>query len=69
MAEADEFLNEKEAAGVGKLSPHTFRKCRQLGIGPDYLEISRRCIRYRKKDVLAWLESRRVQPEAVRQAR
>jgi len=64
-----EFLREKEAAGLGNLSGHTFRKYRQLGIGPVYFEISPRCIRYKKADVLRWLEARRVQPEAVGQAR
>ena len=31
---------------------HAFRKYRQLGIGPAYVKISARCVRYRRSDVL-----------------
>jgi predicted DNA-binding transcriptional regulator AlpA len=31
-------------------------------IGPPYIKISARCVRYRREDVLRWLESRRVKP-------
>jgi len=60
--DANDLLAENPAAGLGGLTGHTFRKWRQLGLGPAYIKISARCIRYRRGDVLAWLEARRVQP-------
>lgn len=55
-----ETLNETQAAGLMGLKSHTLRKWRQLCIGPDYIRISERCVRYRREDILAFLESRRV---------
>jgi len=62
VKDPEEALDERAAARLGGLIANTFRKYRQLGLGPAYLKISRRCIRYRRGDVLRWLESRRVQP-------
>jgi predicted DNA-binding transcriptional regulator AlpA len=61
----EEILTPREAARLGRLKPNTFRKWRQLGIGPDYIRVSQRCVRYRREDVLRWMEQRRVQPEAA----
>jgi predicted DNA-binding transcriptional regulator AlpA len=62
MTEHEEILKEPAAAKLAGLEANTFRKYRQLEIGPPYFRISRRCVRYRRADVLAWLESRRVEP-------
>ena len=62
MREVDEMLKEREEAGLAGLAANTFRKYRQLGLGPAYIRISARCVRYRREDVLRWLESRRVEP-------
>jgi predicted DNA-binding transcriptional regulator AlpA len=66
MGDPNELLNESEAAKIPALTGHAFRKYRQLGIGPPYIKISARCVRYRRADVLAWLEARRVRPDATR---
>jgi predicted DNA-binding transcriptional regulator AlpA len=62
MRELDEMLKEPEGAGLAGLAANTFRKYRQLGLGPAYIRISARCIRYRRSDILSWIESRRVKP-------
>jgi Helix-turn-helix domain len=56
----NETLNEGQAARLMGLKSHTLRKWRQLGIGPDFIRLSGRCIRYTRKDILTFLESRRV---------
>ena len=66
MNEADEILSETGAGQLVGVVGHTMRKWRQLRIGPPYIQVSGRCIRYRKADVLRWLEQRRVQPEGTR---
>lgn len=66
MGDPNELLKENPAAKMADLTGHAFRKYRQLGIGPPYIKISERCIRYRRADVLAWLEQRRVQPGGTR---
>jgi predicted DNA-binding transcriptional regulator AlpA len=64
MDEASRLLREKEAAELAALTGNTLRKYRQLMIGPAFIRISGRCIRYRREDVLRWLESRRVEPDS-----
>jgi hypothetical protein len=65
------LLREGNAAALADLTANTFRRYRQLGLGPDYIRVSPRCIRYRREDVLRWLESRRVVPgnDGVRHTR
>jgi predicted DNA-binding transcriptional regulator AlpA len=62
MNEANDIVSEKEAGRFIGLVGHTLRKWRQLRIGPPYIKISARCVRYRRADLLRWLESRRVEP-------
>ena len=64
-----QYLKEADAARLANLSPHTLRKWRQLQTGPSFVAASGRCVRYKREDVVAWLESRRVHPEAVGQTR
>ena len=58
----DEGLSEGAAGKFIGVTGHAMRKWRQLGIGPEYIRISARCVRYRHNDILRWLESRRVKP-------
>lgn len=67
MTQANEILSDGglREGPAGKLigvTGHAMRKWRQLGIGPEYIRISARCVRYRRSDILRWLESRRVKP-------
>lgn len=66
-----ELLKESGAGRVIGVKSNTLRKWRQLGIGPAYIRLSNRCVRYKREDLLAFLESRRVTPGngAAREAR
>jgi hypothetical protein len=57
-----ELLREPSAGRVLGVKANTLRKWRQLGIGPDYIRLSHRCVRYRREDLMRFLESRRVTP-------
>lgn len=52
------LLPEKHAAKLMGVSPRTLRNWRVIGGGPQYVKVSARCIRYRRADILAWIESR-----------
>jgi hypothetical protein len=68
-ADPDAALLPMEAALLLGLSPRTLEGFRFKGEGPPYFRI-RRGIRYRRADIVAWIEARRVVPacgaEAVR---
>jgi len=63
VRDEDEGLTEGSAGKLIGVKNHTMRKWRQQRTGPDYYGISARCVRYRRADVLRWLESRRVEPD------
>jgi hypothetical protein len=67
----DEMLTEQQAAEVLGLKPNTLRKYREKRTGPPYYRHGagqRTRVRYKYSDLLAWRESRRVEPEKVRNA-
>lgn len=51
-----EYLDEHAVASMIGLSVHWLRRARGEKIGPRYVKIARR-IRYRRCDVLEWVES------------
>lgn len=51
------LLNEYDVAKVTGLSVASVRRWRLLRQGPKYLKIGS-AVRYRREDVIAWLESR-----------
>jgi hypothetical protein len=53
----DLLTTERAAAYLG-LRPKTLEFWRYQGIGPPWLRISRRCVRYRLRDLDTWLEKR-----------
>lgn len=55
---ATPLFSEKHAARYLNLSPRTLRNWRTRGGGPPFVKISGRCIRYRMKDLDAWMNSR-----------
>jgi predicted DNA-binding transcriptional regulator AlpA len=57
--EADICLDTKEVARILKISPATLEKARSQGTGdyPNYLKFGGRTVRYRRKDVMSWLEA------------
>ena len=52
----EQLLTEQEAAALLGLSVRFLQNRRTRGGGPLYVEISRRCVRYRRRDLIAWLD-------------
>jgi hypothetical protein len=60
---ADELLiDQSTAAQMLGLKPETLATWRAKGIGPCFIRISRRAVRYRRTDILVWLAGRAVAP-------
>jgi excisionase family DNA binding protein len=53
--QSDELLTTPEAARLLTLSPRTLERHRLAGTGPRYATLGR-AIRYRRRDVLAFVE-------------
>ena len=67
----NDLITTREAAAYLGLSSRRLEALRYLGGSPKFLALSQRCIRYRRSDLLAWVEerSRRNTSEARRDAR
>ena len=57
----DEMLTERQAAALIGVAAPTLNRWRCKRIGPAFVRVSARCIRYNVADVKAWLEARRVE--------
>jgi len=57
-----EWLSSYELADELGIHPVTPSQWRQAGEGPPYVIVGSRSVRYRRADVEAWLEARRVEP-------
>jgi predicted site-specific integrase-resolvase len=66
--QTDHFVNDVEAAKILSVSPQTLRNYRHLGHGPAYSKRGR-MVRYRVQDLLEFMASGRIDPEARREAR
>lgn len=62
LSQGHEILTPKEAAEYLRLSPETLRQWRHLGEGPKYLKPGR-SVKYRKCDIMAWLDEITVAPK------
>jgi hypothetical protein len=56
-------MSEAQVAEVFGKPPRTLRQWRYLGIGPKYLKVGA-TVRYRARDVEAWLEAQEQEPAA-----
>ena len=56
--DADSLLTEAEAAELLKFTPRFLQARRTRGDGPAYVHVSSRAIRYRRIDLVAWIEAR-----------
>lgn len=56
----DDLLPQKRVAAMLSVSPRALEAWRMRGDGPPFFRISKRCVRYRRHDVEAWLASRRA---------
>lgn len=59
LADGDALLAESQAADLLNLSSRTLQAWRAKGIGPSFVRAGR-AIRYRKRDLIAWVESNTV---------
>ena len=61
MQNEDVFLSETEVAELGLFAVKTLQNRRSLGLPPRFYKVGR-IVRYKKSDVLAWLEELAVAP-------
>lgn len=54
----DELLSTRDLCDWLGVSVGWCEVARHKGFGPPFVKLSPRCVRYRRSDVLAWLESR-----------
>lgn len=57
VADLPEMSRDVEVAELSGISAVTLRRWRAEGKGPKFVRIGERAIRYRRADVLAWLDS------------
>lgn len=60
---ADDLLTVAEVAELLRTSDRTLRRWREEGIGPAFIRIGQRYIRYRKSAVEAWLAAQEREKE------
>ena len=60
-ADADALLTEAEAADFLKLSIRTLQAWRLRVAGPAFVHVGR-AIRYRRRDLIGWIEANTVSP-------
>ena len=60
MTDGAVLWNSDETARHLGVDRRTLQAWRTRGVGPAFIRISNRCVRYRSDDVLAWLEGRVV---------
>jgi len=56
----DELLRPEQAALLLKVSRSGLLKWRMRGMGPKYLKLAGKAVRYRRSDLEAWLEQQQV---------
>lgn len=56
----DTLIDEKEAASMVCYSVRALQNWRHRGGGPAFVKVSARSVRYRRRDILAWIEARTV---------
>lgn len=54
------LVGEDEAARILGLAVQTLRNWRFKRIGPSYLKIGRRAVRYQMSDLLEYIDSRKI---------
>lgn len=59
-ANPDRLINEQEAALLLGYSVRALQNWRVRGGGPAFVKVSARSIRYRRRDLLNWIESKTV---------
>jgi predicted DNA-binding transcriptional regulator AlpA len=57
------YVDEKEVSKITGLALPTLRNHRHLRTGIPYVKATNRAVRYSLKDVIAYMESRKIVPE------
>jgi len=57
-SEDDALLTEEQTAAFIGVTRRAMQAWRLSGKGPQYVKISSRCIRYRKRELVTWSEKR-----------
>lgn len=52
----DSLIDEKDAAAFIGVSVRQMQNLRYRGGGPRFIKLSRRCIRYRRRDLQVWAQ-------------
>jgi predicted DNA-binding transcriptional regulator AlpA len=65
----NELLSQRDVAVRLGVSARTVEGWRARGVGPPYLRLSARAVRYRSSDLEQWLNQRRVADEPGLEAR
>lgn len=58
--ELDQLMDERAAADVLCYSVRALQNWRYRGGGPLFIKVSARSVRYRRRDLLAWVEARTI---------
>jgi len=59
-ADLDRLMDEREAASVLCYSVRALQNWRHRGGGPKFVKVSARSVRYRRRDLLRWIDARTV---------
>jgi len=54
----DALLREADAAEYLRYQPRALQEWRRLGTGPEFVRVSARSVRYRRRDLDAWVAAR-----------
>jgi hypothetical protein len=65
--DAEALLTEVEAADFLRLSVRTLQAWRLRIAGPAFVQVGR-AVRYRRRDLIAWIEANTVSPSRVSSA-
>ena len=60
MKNAENLINEKEAAAILGIAVKTMQLWRQRGKGPDFIKLSYRCVRYSPGVIAEYIDNRQV---------
>lgn len=58
LTDPDVLLCEQQAAAMLGYTPRALQQWRRTGTGPQFIRVSARSIRYRRRDLLDWIEAR-----------
>jgi len=60
------LLTQEQAAALLGVAPRTLENHRARRVGPRFIALSRRCVRYKLADLEAWIASKAIAVEDAR---